>query len=137
DDMRQRVVIGPLRDQERTVGLAITVEDVTERLAREQALASDLRDADPAVRTRAIAALESHQPIEGAGPLAQAIADDDWQVRRIAVRALASRRDPSIVETLVTALREHHRNFSILSSALQLLTMTGVDLTAALIDLLQ
>jgi len=57
-------------------------------------------------------------------------------VRRAAVRAIASRRDPSIVETLVTALRDQHRDFSVLSSALQLLTMTGVDLTAALIDLL-
>jgi HEAT repeat protein len=136
DHMRQRVVVGPLRDADRTVGLAITVEDVTGRLEREQALASQLRHADAATRLRAIAALEQHEPVDGVGPLQQAIADDDWQVRRSAVRALASRRDPSVVEALVTALREHHRNFSVLSSALQLLTMTGIDLTSALVDLL-
>jgi HEAT repeat protein len=136
DQMRQRVVIGPLRDHDRTLGLAITIEDVTGRLEREQALAAELRRAEPAARLRAIEALEAHEPVEGAGPLHAAIADDDWQVRRAAVRAMASRRDPSIVETLVTALREQHRDFSVLSSALQLLTMTGVDLTAALIDLL-
>jgi HEAT repeat protein len=136
DRMRQRVVIGPLRDDDRTVGLAITIEDVTDRLEREQALASDLQHTNPAARLRAIAALESHPPVDGAGPLPEAMADEDWQVRRSAVRALASRRDPSIVEALVTALRDQHRNFSVLSSALQLLTMTGIDLTAALIDLL-
>jgi len=137
DHMRQRVVIGPLRDTNRTVGLAITVEDVTERLEREQALASELRHADAASRLRAIEALERHEPVEGVGPLQHAIADEDWQVRRSAVRVLAARRDPSIVEALVTALRDHHRNFSVLSSALQLLTATGIDLTAALVDLLR
>jgi HEAT repeat protein len=137
DRMRQRVVIGPLKDGDQTVGLAVTIEDVTDRLEREQLLASELRQADPAARLRAIRALEQHEPIEGAGPLARAMADEDWHVRRTAVRALASRRDPSIVETLVTALRDQHRNFSVLSSALQLLSMTGVDLASALIDLLR
>ncbi|HJZ77531.1 MAG TPA: HEAT repeat domain-containing protein [Vicinamibacterales bacterium] len=135
--MRQRVVIGPLRDTDRTVGLAITVEDVTERLEREQALAAELRHADTASRLRAIKALEQHDPVDGVGPLREALADDDWQVRRSAVRALAARRDRSIVEALVTALRDHHRNFSVLSSALQLLTTTGIDLTGALVDLLR
>jgi len=32
DHMQQRAVIGPLRDTDRTIGLAITEEDVTERL---------------------------------------------------------------------------------------------------------
>jgi HEAT repeat protein len=137
DDMRQRVVIGPLKDGEQTVGLAVTIEDVTDRLEREQLLANELRQADPAARLRAIRALERHEPIEGSGPLEQAMGDEDWHVRRTAVRAIAGRRDPSIVETLVTALREQHRNFSVLSSALQLLSMTGIDLTSALIDLLQ
>ena len=64
------------------------------------------------------------------------MADDDWQVRRSAVEAMASRRNPALVDALVSALREGHRNFSVLSSALQLLTMTGLDLTGSLIDLL-
>ena len=137
DHMRQRAVIGPLKDGDQTVGLAVTIEDVTDRFEREQQLACELRQADPAARLRAIRALERHEPIDGAGPLARAIADEDWHVRRTAVRAIASRRDPSMVETLVTALRDQHRNFSVLSSALQLLSMTGVDLASALIDLLQ
>ncbi len=65
------------------------------------------------------------------------MADEDWQVRRSAVDALAGRRDPALVDALVSALREGHRNFSVLSSALQLLSLTGVDLTASLVDLMR
>jgi len=137
DRMRQRVVIGPLKDGDDTVGLAITIEDVSERLEREHTLATELQHADPRVRLHAIKTLQTYEPVDGAGPLAHAMGDDDWQVRRTAVRALASRSDRSILEALVAALRDQHRNFSVLSSALQLLTMTGIDLTAALVDLLQ
>ena len=75
-------------------------------------------------------------PVDGLGPLPTALADEDWQVRRSAVNALAGRRDSGLVDALVSALREGHRNFSVLSSALQLLSITGVDLTSSLIDLL-
>jgi HEAT repeat protein len=134
--MQQRVVIGALCEGSQTVGLIVTVEDVTERLEREHALAGELRDASPDARVRAIAHLASMEPVDGVGPLHRA-RGDDWQVRRTAVKALADRRDPALVDALVSALRDRHRDFSVLSSALQLLTMTGVDVTAALIDLLR
>lgn len=137
DRMQQRVVIGALQEGADTVGLMITVEDVTERLDREHALAGQLRDTSPDARVRAIKHLESIEPVDGVGPLTDAIGDDDWQVRRTAVNALAARRDPALVDALVSALRDSHRNFSVLSSALQLLTMTGVDVTSALTDLLR
>lgn len=136
DRMQQRVVIGALRDDDRIVGLVITIEDVTERVEQERRLARELRRHDPAVRMRAVAELAAADPVDGLGPLGDAIADEDWQVRRAAVRSLAARTDQPMVEALVSALRENHRNFSVLSSALQLLTLTGVDLTASLIGLL-
>jgi len=137
DRMQQRVVIGALQEGNHTVGLIITVEDVTERLDREHALAGELRDTSPDARVRAIEHLASIEPVDGVGPLTDAIGDDDWQVRRTAVKALAGRRDPALVDSLVSALRDRHRDFSVLSSALQLLTMTGVDVTTALTDLLR
>src|SRR6185295_7739079 len=137
DRMQQRVVVAALQEDGRTVGLIVTVEDVTERLDREHQLATELRHADPSARQRAIERLASVNPVEGLGPLQAAMDDDDWQVRRSAVHTLAGRRDPALVDALVSALRESHRNFNVLSSALQLLTMTGVDLTAALVDLLR
>jgi HEAT repeat protein len=135
--MQQRVAIAALLEGGQPVGLVFTIEDVTERLDIEHQLATALRDADAASRLRAIERLAALSPVEGLGPLPSAMGDEDWQVRRSAVRALAGRRDPGLVDALVSALREGHRDFSVLSSALQLLSMTGVDLTASLIDLLQ
>ena len=134
--MQQRVVVGALHDHEHTVGLVVSIEDVTDRLERERRLARDLRDSTPAVRLNAVEQFGAQQT-EGLGPLAEAMADQDWRVRRAAVRALAARRDASLVDAVVAALRDGHRNFSLLSSALQLLTLTGVDSTDALIHLME
>jgi HEAT repeat protein len=135
--MQQRVVIGALQEGESRVGLIVTVEDVTERLDRERALADQLRQASPDARRRAIEQLAAVEPVEGVGPLHEAIGDDDWQVRRRAVQALAARSDAPLVDAVIAALRDSHRDFSVLSSALQLLAITGVDVTAALADLLR
>jgi HEAT repeat protein len=137
DHMRQRAALAALIDNGRVVGLVVTVEDVTERLEIEHQLAGQLRDANAAGRLRAIERLAALDPVEGIGPISSAMADDDWQVRRSAVEAMAGRRDPALVDALVSSLREGHRNFSVLSSALQLLAMTGVDLTASLVDLMR
>ncbi|MCU1384140.1 MAG: fold-4 domain protein, partial [Acidobacteria bacterium] len=137
DHMQQRVALAALVDGGRPVGVVITIEDVTERLDIEHQLATELRDADASARLRAIERLAALNPVEGLGPLPSALADDDWQVRRSAVHALAGRRDSGLVEALVSALREGHRNFSVLSSALQLLSVTGLDLTTSLVELLQ
>ena len=67
DRMQQRVVIGALRDEQRIVGLAITIEDVTARVERERRLAASLRNADPAVRLRAIEEIEIAEPLDGWG----------------------------------------------------------------------
>jgi HEAT repeat protein len=135
--MQQRVVIGALQDEHETVGLIVTIEDVTARLDQERSLAEDLRHANPEARRRAIEQLAALEPVEGIGPLHRAIGDDDWQVRRRAVQALAARSDQTLVDALIAALRDSHRNFSVLSSALQLLAMTGVDVTTALVDLMR
>ena len=139
DRMQQRVAIGALTgDGQARSGSSITIEDVTERLELEHELADELRNASPErpdARDRAAGGDES-------GRGARAAAGGDGR-RGLAGAALGgdgarrARRDPALVDALVSALREGHRNFSVLSSALQLLSMTGVDLTASLIDLLQ
>jgi HEAT repeat protein len=137
DRMQQRVAVAALVEDGRASGLIVTIEDVTERLELEHQLGAELRAADSTGRLRAIERLAGLNPVEGLGPLPTAMADEDWQVRRSAVKALAGRRDPGLIDALVSALREGHRNFSVLSSALQLLSMTGVDLTSSLVDLMQ
>ncbi len=93
DRMQQRVVIGALRNEDGALGLVVTVEDVTARLETERRVARQLRDGSPAERVVAIRELATFEPSEGVGPIGSALADDDWQVRGAAVRALASRRD--------------------------------------------
>ncbi len=138
DRMQQRVVVGALRDDDRAVGLVVTIEDVTARLERERQLARQLRDGDAADRVAgrppAGRARTDRRPRSDRN---RRWSDEDWQVRRTrgacARGAGAMRRwsTPSIA-----ALRDGHRNFSLLSSALQLLSLTGVDVTEALISLM-
>ena len=45
--MQQRVTIGPLREDERIVGVIVAVEDVTARLDAERELALALQSTDP------------------------------------------------------------------------------------------
>lgn len=135
EHMQQRVVVGALRDAHRAVGLVMSIEDVTERLERERELARQFRGQSPSARLKAVEEL-AHEPGDGMGPLGVAMADDDWRVRRAAVKALAAWRDESLVDAVITALRDGHRDFSLLSSALQLLTLTGVDSTKALVRLM-
>jgi len=136
DRMQQRVVVGALLDEDRAVGLVVTIEDVTARLERERALARQLREGNASDRIVAVGRLADLEPTEGLGPIEGALGDEDWEVRRAAVRALAARRDAALLNSVVAALRDGHRNFSLLSSALQLLSLTGVDVTDALISLM-
>ncbi len=135
--MRQRVAIGALRnDEQRIVGLMFTVEDVTPRVERERQLARTLRAGTPVDRAAAVRELAALEEPGDLGPLHAALSDDDWQVRRTAVRALSTGQPATLVDAVVTALRDGHRNFSLLSSALELLSVTGIDVTDALISLI-
>jgi hypothetical protein len=134
--MQQRVVVGALRDDSGAVGLVVTVEDVTARLESERRMARTLREGSAAERLAAIMGLAGMEPTDGPGPLETALHDEHWEVRRAAVRAVAARRDAALVDTIIGALRDGHRNFSLLSSALELLSTTGVDVTDALVSLM-
>lgn len=112
EQMRQRVVVTPLRSDTELVGLAFAVEDVTERMEHERRLREEMQGAEAA------------------------LGDDDWQVRRAAVAALSDHQDAELVHALVAALRDGHRDFNLLSSAIKLLTVTGLDAAMALAELL-
>ncbi len=61
----------------------------------------------------------------------------DWRTRRSTVEELAQQTDGDTVVSLVSALREEHRDLSLLSSALKLLSTVDVDVTRHLAELLQ
>ena len=69
--------------------------------------------------------------------LAETLGDTSWRVRQAAVERPGAAHGGEIVARLVRALRDDHRNPSVLNSALQVLALTGEDAVAPLIELLQ
>jgi len=108
DRMQQRVSIGPVREDGRITGALVTIEDVTERVVRERSMSDS---------------------VDG---LAGALGHPRWADRQEQVRSLAQ-RGHGIIGTLVQTLREQHHNFSVLSSALDLLAITDLDIVEPMI----
>ena len=106
--MQQHVTIGPVREDGRTTGVLVTLEDVTARMDRD-------RDRADSVES-----------------MAGALGERRWSMRQQEVNQLA-RQGQDIVATLVRTLREQHRNFSVLSSALDLLAITDLDVVEPMI----
>jgi len=108
DRMQQHVSIGPQRDEGRIVGAIVTVEDVTARIERDRTQATSVES------------------------VTTALGDPQWTSRQRGVRELARQGD-AIVATLVQTLRQQHQNFSVLSSVLDLLAITDLDVIEPLI----
>ena len=133
--MQQRVTIGPLREEGRIVGAVVAIEDVTERLERDREIArrlAELSQGDVATRRDAARALALEPSAEAIAPLTRALGDADVSVRRTAAAGLTVFGD-AIVDTLVATIREQHGNFSVLSSALDLLAISQIDVIGPMI----
>jgi HEAT repeat protein len=135
--MQQRVTIGPLREDDRIVGVMATIEDVTARMEAERDIAEAMGSTDPAARQRAAEALAALQTTDAHALVRPLIAADDWRVRQAGVSGLARIADARFVSLLVDTLRDEHRNFSVLSSALKLLSLSDVNVTGPVAALLQ
>ena len=136
-EMQQRVTIGPLREDDRIVGTMATIEDVTARMEAERDIAESLTSADPDVRQRAAEALARLKETDADTVVRPLLAADDWRVRQAGVNGLARIADARFVAALVDTLRDEHRNFSVLSSALKLLSLTDLNVTGPVAALLQ
>ncbi|HEX8556771.1 MAG TPA: HEAT repeat domain-containing protein [Pyrinomonadaceae bacterium] len=136
DRMQQRVTIAPLREDGRTVGALVTVEDVTARIERERGLSEQLAGGDGGARLDAARAFAEDESLEPARPLLAALGDEDWRVRRAAVEGLSRRAAPDAIAALLTSVRENHKNLGLLNSALQVLAMSDVDTLSQLVEFL-
>ena len=136
DRMQQRATIAPLREEGSIVGTIVTIEDVTQRLDRERTLAKQLAQSEEAVRMKAARALSEQETLDAAEPLVNALGDESWQVRRLAVHGLARHARPDTIMAIVRALRDEHHNLSVLSSALQVLSLSGIDVLEPLVECL-
>ena len=132
--MRQHVTIGPLRADGRIVGVVVTVEDVTARVMQERQMAARLLESSSEETS-------GHLPATAGSPsrqieaLTRLMAQDDWRIRRATVTTLADHGD-AIVESLVRTLRDQHHNLAVLSSALDLLAISDVDVVGPLVGFL-
>ena len=137
DRMQQRVTLGALREGPQVVGVMVTIEDVTARLDAERTLAEALRSPDAGVRESAAREIAAAEALETPEAFTSALAHDDWKVRRSAVEGLSRHAHRDMLASLLTALRDEHRNFNVLSSALQLLATSDMDVTEPLTELLR
>jgi HEAT repeat protein len=133
--MQQWVTIAPLREEERIVGAIVTIEDVTERLDRERALAEQLSSPDEKTRLRAAQLLEAEAG--AAHTLIGAVGDTSWRVRQSVVSGLARHGGADAISELLQALQREHQNPSVLNSALQVLALSDTDLIAPLVACLE
>ena len=136
--MQQLVTLGPLREHDRVAGVMATVEDVTARLDADRTLAAELQSPDPAIRQRATARVAGADAGSAAsGGFSQLLRHHSWQVRRGAVHGIARNASSELVASLLESLRREHRDFNVLSSALQLLAMIDIDVAGPLAELLR
>ena len=136
--MQQLVTLGPLREHDRVAGVMATIEDVTARLDADRTLAAELQSPDPAVRQRAavrVGVADAGSAVSGG--FSQLLRHHSWQVRRGAVHGIARHASAELVASLIESLRDEHRDFNVLSSALQLLAMIDIDVTGPLAELLR
>lgn len=133
--MRQHITVAPLRDRDESVdGIVVTIEDVTDRFDRERRLTADLDSEDDAVRLRAATDLAANR--EAPLLLSEALSDESWRVRRVAAEGMAAGGGRNVLETLIEALREHHRNPPLLNAAVTALANMRDGVAPALIPLL-
>ena len=137
DKMQQHVTIAPLLKASRTVGIIVTIEDVTARLDRERDLAEQLAHPNETNRLQAAKTLAEEHGVEPAQPLLGALKDRSWRVRQAAVEGLSRRAAPHAIEALLNSVREDHSNLALLNSALQVLALTDVDTLSPLVAFLQ
>jgi len=132
--MQQHVTLGPLRADGRIVGVVVTVEDVTARVAHERELVARLQESPREGPREVLRSASASSPqIEA---LTRLMAEDDWRLRRATVTTLAGHGD-AIVESLVRTLRTQHHNLAVLSSALDLLAISDIDVVGPLVSCLE
>ena len=135
DRMQQRVTISPLKEGERITGTLVSIEDVTIRRDREKDVAQDLSGPDEMKRYQAARTLSQEEA--AAETLLDALSDDSWRVRREAVDGLIRHGSPEAITTLLRTLIEEHRDFGVLSSAMEVLTLSRIDVLLPLVRLLK
>ncbi len=139
--MQQRVTIAPLREHETIVGMIVTIEDLTPQLEWERELSElseQLKSGEVSQRLRAVQSLATQtEEWKDTEQLLEALGDENWRVRQVAVNSLAQKRNVDAVAILVGKIRNQHQDISVLNSALKVLAQLKGDIIGPLTELLQ
>lgn len=109
-EMQQRVTIAPLAEEETIHGTLVTIEDVTGSLTGEHRMF----------------------PVE---EKLEALSGSDWMKRRDVAGSLSS-AGKIIISEVLRKIRLEHRNLSILSSAMRVISLSSEDISDYLIEFL-
>lgn len=109
-EMQQRVTIAPLAQEEEILGTLVTIEDVTKEMILRIGKAAS------------------------SGGI-QSLSSQDWAVRREAAESLSS-AGKTIISEVLRRIRLEHKNLSILSSAMKVISMSEADVSDFLIEFL-
>jgi HEAT repeat protein len=118
--MQQRVTVAPLATDAGTVGVMVTIEDVTERLDHE----------------RTAAAMIPHGTGDAPRHAAAALGSEDWRVRGAAVRHLKRAATVEELRHLFATLQRDHHDLNVLNSALRVLIGAGRTVVEPLVAML-
>lgn len=139
--MQQRVTIAPLREHETIVGVIVTIEDLTPHLEWERELSElseQLKSGDVSQRMRAAQSLATQtEEWKDTEKLLEALGDENWRVRQVAVNSLAQKRSVDAVAILIGKIRDQHQDISVLNSALKVLAQLKGDIVGPLTELLR
>lgn len=120
--MLQSVSIAPLFDGNKIVGTIVTLRDVSSQRKAELSRSKE-------GTTKTFEHIEKENLLEKLG-------DQDWRVRKEAVKSLQM-TDSDIIEEILIKIKNSHKNLSILNSALQVLLGHSDKVVESLHDLIK
>ncbi|MFN3699883.1 MAG: HEAT repeat domain-containing protein, partial [Dictyoglomus sp.] len=133
ENMQQLVIISPLESDKDILGLIITIEDATKVLEEEYELKEKLKDSNEKVRIEALRKLAEKDKRE----VIEALSDESWRVRRIAVEELQKATKDMVID-LLKKMKEEHHDLNVLNSIIKVISaIPKIDIVDTLAEMLK
>lgn len=133
ENMQQLIIISPLESDKDILGLIITIEDATKILEEEYELKEKLKDSNEKVRIEALRKLAEKDKRE----VIEALSDESWRVRRIAVEELQKATKDMVID-LLKKMKEEHHDLNVLNSIIKVISaIPKIDIVDTLAEMLK
>ncbi|MEW6004688.1 MAG: HEAT repeat domain-containing protein [Stygiobacter sp.] len=121
NEMQQLVTISPLHDGTKKIGLIIVIKDVTEEIEKS--------------RVGNYSNKETINFHETSSKLFINLGSEDWEKRKEAAESI-SKNHFTLLNEIVSRIKNEHKNLNVINSALQVLINTPAEVDEILIELL-